>query len=125
MCAGYYRYSSGYEPEFKGSENFSGEIIHPQKWPESLDYSGKNVVVIGSGATAATIVPEIAKEANLVTMLQRSPTYFVSRPDEDSVALFLKKFFRGFFFSNAHFPKSLSFIPICGFYVMVIFDFFI
>ena len=102
MCAGYYRYSSGYEPEFKGSENFSGEIIHPQKWPESLDYSGKNVVVIGSGATAATIVPEIAKEANLVTMLQRSPTYFVSRPDEDSVALFLKKFL----------PKSLVYALI-------------
>ena len=102
MCAGYYRYSSGYEPEFKGSENFSGEIIHPQKWPESLDYSGKNVVVIGSGATAATIVPEIAKEANLVTMLQRSPTYFVSRPDEDRVALFLKKFL----------PKSLVYALI-------------
>ena len=102
MCAGYYRYSSGYEPEFKGSDNFLGQIIHPQKWPESLDYKGKNVVVIGSGATAATIVPEIAKEANLVTMLQRSPTYFVSRPDEDSIALFLKRFL----------PKSLVYALI-------------
>ncbi len=113
MCAGYYRYSSGYEPEFKGSENFSGQIIHPQKWPESLDYSGKNVVVIGSGATAATIVPEIAKEANLVTMLQRSPTYFVSRPDEDRIALFLKKFLPKSFvyalirFKNVYIQQSI------------------
>ena len=92
MCAGYYRYSSGHEPDFQGSNDFNGQIVHPQKWPESLNYEDKRVVVIGSGATAATIVPEIAKKAKLVTMLQRSPTYYVSRPDEDKVALFLQKF---------------------------------
>jgi cation diffusion facilitator CzcD-associated flavoprotein CzcO len=74
-CAGYYRYSEGYTPEFKGRENFKGQVIHPQHWPENLDYTGKRVVVIGSGATAVTLVPNMAKAAGHVTMLQRSPTY--------------------------------------------------
>src|SRR5690349_4516278 len=90
MCTGYYRYEAGYTPEFKGRERFKGTIIHPQFWPEDLNYSGKNVVVIGSGATAVTIVPEMAKIAKHVTMLQRSPTYVVSRPSVDPIARFLK-----------------------------------
>ena len=83
MCSGYYRYEEGYTPEFAGRENFAGRIVHPQKWPEDLDYAGKRVVVIGSGATAVTLVPEMAKTAGHVTMLQRSPTYVVSRPAQD------------------------------------------
>ena len=90
MCAGYYRYSSGYTPDFAGTERFKGRIVHPQLWPEDLDYSGKKVVVIGSGATAVTLVPEMAKTASHVTMLQRSPTYVVSRPAEDGVANWLR-----------------------------------
>jgi monooxygenase len=92
-CAGYYRYSAGYTPEFKGRENFKGQIIHPQLWPEDLDYAGKRVVVIGSGATAVTIVPNMAKTAAHVTMLQRSPTYYVSRPEKDWLANTLRKYF--------------------------------
>src|SRR5580692_5532214 len=80
MCSGYYRYEAGYTPEFAGAADFAGQIIHPQKWPEDLDYAGKRIVVIGSGATAVTLVPEMAKSAAHVTMLQRSPTYVVSRP---------------------------------------------
>ncbi len=91
MCSGYYRYEHGYTPEFKGRERFKGEIVHPQKWPEDLAYRGKQVVVIGSGATAVTLVPEIAKEAEHVVMLQRSPTYVISRPDTDVIANFLRK----------------------------------
>lgn len=91
-CTGYYNYEHGYEPEFKGSENFKGPIIHPQKWPENLDYKGKRVVVIGSGATAVTIVPEMAHDAAHVTMLQRSPTYMATIPDEDPVTIFLRKY---------------------------------
>ncbi len=90
MCSGYYRYDRGYTPEFSGRENFRGKIIHPQFWPEDLDHSGKKVVVIGSGATAVTIVPEMAKTAEHVTMLQRSPSYVVSRPSEDKIANWLK-----------------------------------
>ncbi|HEY1629958.1 MAG TPA: NAD(P)/FAD-dependent oxidoreductase [Rhizomicrobium sp.] len=86
MCSGYYAYSGGYDPQFEGRADFAGKIVHPQKWPEDLDYSGKNVVVIGSGATAVTLVPEMAKTAAHVTMLQRSPTYVVSRPAEDAWA---------------------------------------
>ncbi len=91
MCSGYYSYESGYTPEFRGRERFSGEIIHPQDWPESLDYCDKNVVVIGSGATAVTLIPELASDARHVIMLQRSPTYMVSAPDEDWIANFLRK----------------------------------
>ena len=86
MCSGYYKYEEGYTPEFSGRENFAGRIVHPQKWPEDLDYAGKRVVVIGSGATAVTLVPEMARKAAHVTMLQRSPTYVVSRPAQDPVA---------------------------------------
>jgi cation diffusion facilitator CzcD-associated flavoprotein CzcO len=92
MCAGYYRYEAGYTPDFPGLSTFGGKLIHPQLWPEDLDYTGKNVVVIGSGATAVTIVPEMAKTANHVVMLQRSPTYVVSRPAEDKMANWLRRY---------------------------------
>jgi monooxygenase len=91
MCAGYYDYDQGYLPEFKGSERFQGRMVHPQHWPQDLDYEGKRIVVIGSGATAVTLVPELAKRAAHVTMLQRSPTYIMSRPDEDPVAHWLRE----------------------------------
>ena len=86
MCSGYYRYEEGYTPEFAGAPDFAGRIVHPQKWTDDIDYAGKRVVVIGSGATAVTLVPEMAKTAGHVTMLQRSPTYVVARPAEDPVA---------------------------------------
>jgi monooxygenase len=89
-CAGYYDYDEGYTPEFKGTERFQGEIVHPQFWDESLDYSGKRIVVIGSGATAVTLVPSLAERAAHVTMLQRSPTYIVSAPGSDPVAAYLR-----------------------------------
>jgi len=90
-CTGYYDYAAGYTPEFPGSEKFRGRIVHPQKWPDDLDYAGKRVVVIGSGATAVTIVPAMAETAGHVTMLQRSPTYIVSRPAEDAMATWLRR----------------------------------
>ena len=90
MCSGYYDYAAGYDPKFIGTERFKGQIVHPQFWPEDLNYRGKRVVVIGSGATAVTLVPEIAKDAGHVTMLQRSPTYVVSRPAEDGLANWLR-----------------------------------
>jgi monooxygenase len=90
MCSGYYRYSAGYTPDFPGADRFKGQVVHPQHWPENLDYAGKKVVVIGSGATAVTLVPEMAKTAEHVVMLQRSPTYVVSRPAEDGVANWLR-----------------------------------
>jgi cation diffusion facilitator CzcD-associated flavoprotein CzcO len=90
LCGGYYRYEAGYTPEFPGRERFRGTVVHPQHWPEDLDYSGKRVVVIGSGATAVTLVPEMAKRAQHVVMLQRSPTYVVSRPAEDKFANWLR-----------------------------------
>jgi len=86
MCAGYYSYRQGHTPEFESRERFEGTIVHPQEWPRDLDYVGKNVVVIGSGATAMTLVPAMAKDAGHVVMLQRSPTYVVSRPDRDVIA---------------------------------------
>ena len=92
VCAGYYDYEKGFTPDFAGMESFSGQTIHPQHWPENLDYAGKRVVVIGSGATAMTLVPSLAEKASHVVMLQRSPTYVVSRPDEDAIANFLRKF---------------------------------
>jgi monooxygenase len=84
--SGYYRYDEGYTPEFPGLDRFSGQVIHPQHWPEGLDYAGKRVVVIGSGATAMTLVPAMARDAARVTMLQRSPTYVISMPGEDGLA---------------------------------------
>ena len=86
MCSGYYSYKKGHTPEFAGRERFKGTVVHPQDWPTDLDYAGKRVVVIGSGATAVTIVPSMADKAAHVTMLQRSPTYMVSRPDHDVMA---------------------------------------
>ncbi len=90
-CSGYYRYDEGFTPEFAGIEDFEGRVIHPQHWPEEPEYEGKRVVVIGSGATAVTLVPAMAKDAAHVTMLQRSPTYIVSVPGEDPVAEALRK----------------------------------
>lgn len=89
-CTGYYRYEAGYEPAFPGSERFRGQIVHPQHWPKNLDYAGKKIVVIGSGATAVTLVPAMASTAGHVTMLQRSPSYMLSLPDHDSVADLLR-----------------------------------
>jgi cation diffusion facilitator CzcD-associated flavoprotein CzcO len=92
LCSGYYRYDEGYTPEFRGSERFAGPIVHPQHWDEGIDYTGKRVVVIGSGATAVTLVPSMAERAAHVTMLQRSPTYIVSLPAEDPLAKQLRRF---------------------------------
>jgi cation diffusion facilitator CzcD-associated flavoprotein CzcO len=92
MCSGYYSYKEGYTPEFPGIESFRGTVVHPQKWPHNFDYAGQRVVVIGSGATAMTLVPAMANHASHVTMLQRSPTYVVARPDKDSLSLALRKF---------------------------------
>jgi monooxygenase len=90
-CAGYYRYSAGYLPEFPNSSLFKGRMFHPQAWPENLDYAGKRVLVIGSGATAVTLIPAMAKTAAHVTMLQRSPTYVISMPEQDVIANFLRR----------------------------------
>ena len=92
MCAGYYSYVEGFTPEFPGYDRFKGQVVHPQKWTDDVAYAGKRVVVIGSGATAVTLVPELAKKAAHVTMLQRSPTYVVARPAEDIWANRLRRF---------------------------------
>ena len=86
LCTGYYDYENGYTPEWEGMKRFQGRIVHPQKWTEDIDYTGKRIVVIGSGATAVTLVPSLAEKATHVVMLQRSPTYVVSRPAEDKMA---------------------------------------
>ncbi len=91
MCSGYYDYAQGHAPHFPGQETFHGPVIHPQHWDPDLDYTGKNVIVIGSGATAVTLVPELAKKAARVFMLQRSPTYIMNLPSEDVVANFFRK----------------------------------
>jgi monooxygenase len=92
FCAsGYYRYDQGYTPEFTGRDRFRGQVVHPQHWPEDLDYSGKKVVIIGSGATAVTLVPAMAGRADHVTMLQRSPTYVLSVPSRDAFAIAAQK----------------------------------
>jgi monooxygenase len=91
VCTGYYSYVEGYTPVFPGSERFKGQVVHPQKWPVDLDYANKRVIVIGSGATAVTLVPAMAKTAAQVTMLQRSPTYVVARPEQDALANFLRR----------------------------------
>jgi len=90
-CRGYYDYEQGHEPDFAGTEEFQGSVVHPQHWPADLDWSGKNVVVIGSGATAVTLVPALAETAAHVTMLQRSPTYILSVPRRDPLAVRLKR----------------------------------
>ena len=92
FCAGgYYRYDEGFTPHFEGTEKFRGQIVHPQQWPEDLDYRGKKVVVIGSGATAVTLIPAMADDAEHVTMLQRSPSYIMPVPSKDAIANALKK----------------------------------
>ena len=90
-CCGYYDYAGGYAPRFPGQEEFAGEIVHPQQWPADLDYAGKRVVVIGSGATAITLVPAMAGDAGHVTMLQRSPSYVVSLPGRDPFAALARR----------------------------------
>jgi cation diffusion facilitator CzcD-associated flavoprotein CzcO len=90
-CSGYYHYDEPYAPEFPGADSFAGTIVHPQHWPEDLDYAGKKVVVIGSGATAVTLVPAMAPTAEHVTMLQRSPSYILSRPGRDRLATALDR----------------------------------
>jgi len=91
-CSGYYRYDRGYQPEFPGMASFGGQLIHPQHWPEDLDYAGTRVVVIGSGATAVTLVPSMATDAAHVTMLQRSPSYIVTMPARNPLARLLQRF---------------------------------
>ncbi|GAA3544515.1 monooxygenase flavin-binding family protein [Aeromicrobium flavum] len=92
LCSGYYSYDEGYTPDFPGLESYEGELVHPQFWPEDLDHTDKNVVVIGSGATAITLLPSMAKDAAKVTMLQRTPTYVLSQPGTDPVANLAKRF---------------------------------
>ncbi len=91
MCQGYYRHSEGYTPEFPGAERFKGPIVHPQTWPEDLDYKDKNVLVIGSGATAATIIPAMAEDCAHITMLQRSPTFFHAGENRNDTADMLRE----------------------------------
>jgi monooxygenase len=94
-CSGYYRYDAGHAPHFPGIERFRGTVVHPQHWPEDLDYGGRKIVVIGSGATAVTLVPAMAADAAHVTMLQRSPTYIISLPTEDPIAGTLQRLLGG------------------------------
>jgi monooxygenase len=98
LCMGYYDYESGYTPVFAGKEDFKGTIVHPQKWDETFDYTNKKIVVIGSGATAMTIIPNLAKKAAHVTLLQRSPTYVVAQPDVDTLAVWI----------NNSLPKNMA-----------------
>jgi monooxygenase len=98
MCSGYYSYERGFCPEFPGTKRFQGQLLHPQEWPETLDYAGKRIIVIGSGATAVTLVPALARVAEHVTMLQRSPSYVVNRPSKDTKAIWMYR----------HLPKSLA-----------------
>ncbi len=90
-AGGYYRYDQGFSPRFEGTERFKGRIVHPQQWPEDLDYAGKRVVVIGSGATAVTLIPAMADQVSHITMLQRTPSYIVSQPASDPIAKFLRR----------------------------------
>jgi monooxygenase len=95
MCTGYYDYDHGYLPDWPGVERFQGQVIHPQQWPQHLEYTGKRIVVIGSGATTVTLVPALAERAAHVTVLQRSPTYIVSRPSEDAIGNWLHRHLPG------------------------------
>ena len=90
-CTGYYRYDEGYTPPFEGMDRFKGQVVHPQHWPEDLDYDGKRVIVIGSGATAVTLIPAMAPKTEHITMLQRSPSYVVTLPGEDPIARFMRR----------------------------------
>jgi len=107
-CTGYYDYANGYVPEFSGTEKFAGRIVHPQQWPQTLDYADKRVVVIGSGATAVTIIPVLAEKAAHVTMLQRSPTYILSRPSQDALARTLRR----------RLPTKIAYIVARWYYVL-------
>ena len=89
MCTGYYRYDKGYQPDWPGMDRFRGQILHPQAWREDVDYTGARIIVIGSGATAVTMIPALAERAAHVTMLQRSPSYIVSSPSRDDISLWL------------------------------------
>jgi monooxygenase len=109
MCSGYYNYDRGYQPDFPGMHDFGGRFVHPQFWPEDLDYAGKRVVVIGSGATAITLVPSMAKTAGHVTMLQRSPTYVASAPAEDAIANWLREHLPGELAYGLTRAKNISF----------------
>ena len=100
VCGGYYKYEAGYTPEFPGVERFAGRIVHPQKWTGDIVYEGKRVLVVGSGATAVTLVPELARKAAHVVMLQRSPTYMVARPSRDPFAARLRRWL----------PKRLAYL---------------
>ena len=130
-CSGYYNYNKGYTPEFKGQLDYEGEIIHPQKWPENFDCTNKKIVVIGSGATAVTIVPKLASKASHITILQRSPSYIGNFPSKDKVAAIIKYIFSKklahslirfkniliqiiFFSLCRSFPKSMKKIIIKG-----------
>ncbi len=90
-CSGYYRYDHGYQPDFPGLDRYQGQLIHPQAWPEDLDYAGRRIVVIGSGATAVTLIPSLAKKAGHVTMLQRSPSYIASLPAKNPLVNLLRR----------------------------------
>ena len=103
MCTGYYRYDRGYMPSWEGMDDFAGEIVHPQDWREGLDFAGKRVIIIGSGATAVTMAPALAETAAQVTMLQRSPSYIVSGARRDETALRLRKYLP--FGAAAHFSR--------------------
>jgi len=91
LCAGYYDYEQGYRPEWEGEADYRGRIVHPQFWPEDMEHAGKTIAVIGSGATAVTLVPALAETAANVTMVQRSPSYVVSRPSRDGIAHWLRR----------------------------------
>src|SRR5579859_1658949 len=91
MCSGYYDYAAGYKPEFPGAERFVGPIVHPQEWPNGLDYAGKRIAVIGSGATAVTLAPALAEKAAHVTIVQRSPSYVVARPSVDRFTRWVRR----------------------------------
>ena len=92
MCSGYYNYDKGYTPEFAGIENYKGQVVHPQKWTQDIDYANKKVVIIGRGATAVTLLPAMTDKAAHVTMLQRSPTYVISVPEQDIISNKLRRF---------------------------------
>ena len=113
MCVGYYDYDHGYTPEFKNIDDFQGELIHPQQWPQDTDYANKNIIIVGSGATAITLLPALTKKAKHVTMVQRSPTYMGSKPAVDPIANWLAKWFgrfaaRWWFILNAMFIYGYS-----------------
>lgn len=105
MCSGYYSYKQGFTPEFAGIEKYRGKVVHPQQWPQDLDYKNKRVVVIGSGATAMTLVPAMASDVAQITLLQRSPTYVISRPSVDPFAKRMRRLYPKKLPMPSHVPK--------------------